>query len=86
MNKNLLTIMILMVAFVAPAIADKPEWAGKGKPTAEQKAAHKSVMNAKEDLDDEDSVDKLKKEKKFKKDKKMDDQLSGEVQGLESKS
>jgi hypothetical protein len=85
MNKNLLTITILMIAFVAPAIADKPEWAGKGKPTAEQKAAHKSFMNAKEDLDDEDAVDKLKKEKekKFKKDKEMDDQLSGEVQGLE---
>lgn len=34
MNKNLLAL-ILAGAVVTPAMADKPEWAGKGKPTAE---------------------------------------------------
>lgn len=45
------------------AIAEKPDWAGKGKPTAEQKEAHKAAMNAKEgthDLDvEEESKDRL---------------------------
>lgn len=67
MNKNLLALL-LVAAFAAPAIADKPEWAGKGKPTDEQKAAHQAAMEAKEDIDDNDKVKELK-EKKEKSDK-----------------
>ena len=37
-------VLILMGAFVLPVMADKPEWAGKGKPTAEQKSAHEAAM------------------------------------------
>lgn len=60
MNKNVLVLM-LMSLFVTPVMADKPEWAGKGKPTAEQKAAHKAAMEAKDDL--EESEDRIKESK-----------------------
>ncbi|UVW35604.1 hypothetical protein NYF23_03085 [SAR92 clade bacterium H455] len=46
-----------------PAIADKPEWTGKGKPSDEQKAAHQAAMQAKEDIDDSEDRIKEKKEK-----------------------
>jgi len=65
MNRNLI-VLILLSVFVAPVMADKPEWAGKGKPTDEQKAAHKSAMEAKGDSDDDDIRLKEKKEKKEK--------------------
>jgi len=64
--KKYLLALILMSAFVTPAIAEKPEWAGKGKPTAEQKEAHKAAMEAKEDLDEDDNLEKEKKEKSSK--------------------
>ena len=47
----LISVLSLLIAF--PAFADKPEWAGKGKPTAEQKEAHKAAMQAKGDDADE---------------------------------
>ena len=56
---------MIAVAFIGPALADKSEWAGKGKPTDAQKAAHQSAMEAKEDLDNDDEI----KEKKDKSDK-----------------
>ena len=65
MNRNLI-VLILLTVFVAPVMADKPEWAGKGKPTDEQKAAHKSAMEAKVDLDDDDERLKEKKDKSSK--------------------
>lgn len=61
MKKNMISLLI-MGAFIAPALADKPEWAGKGAPSADQKAAHESAMEAKGDYDDEG--EKLKKQKK----------------------
>jgi hypothetical protein len=76
MNKNLIAL-ILMCAFVTPVMAEKPEWAGKGKPTEEQKAAHKAAMEAEEDIDDSDDRMKEKKEKKEK---------SSELKGIEKQS
>jgi len=64
MKKNLLAL-ILSVSFIGPALAEKPEWAGKDKPTHEQKEAHRSAMEAKEGLGNEDEI----KEKKDKSDK-----------------
>lgn len=64
-----LFLSILLALFVAtPVMAEKPEWAGKGKPTAEQKEAHKSFMKNKGKMEDEyeDSSGKIKKEKKLK--------------------
>ncbi|WP_101758152.1 hypothetical protein [Oceanicoccus sp. KOV_DT_Chl] len=72
MKKNIIAI-ILISAFVTPAIADKPEWAGKGKPTAEQKDAHRSAMEIKEELEGGD----LKEEKKEK---------SSELSGVEKQT
>ena len=76
MNRNLI-VLILLTVFVAPVMADKPEWAGNGKPTDEQKAAHKSVMEAKGDSDDDDYRLNEKKQKKEKKDK------SSKLKGIE---
>ena len=76
MNRNLI-VLILLSVFVAPVMADKPEWAGKGKPTDEQKAAHKSAMEAKGDSDDDDNRLKEKKEKKDK---------SSKLKGIEKQS
>ena len=75
MNRNLI-VLILLTVFVAPVMADKPEWAGNGKPTDEQKAAHKSVMEAKGDSDDDYRLNE-KKQKKEKKDK------SSKLKGIE---
>ena len=61
MKKNLIAL-VLMSIFVVPVMADKPEWAGKGKPTAEQKEAHKAAMEAKEEFDEDDNRLKEKKE------------------------
>ena len=76
MNRNLI-VLILLTVFVAPVMADKPEWAGNGKPTDEQKAVHKSAMEAKGDSDDDDYRLNEKKQKKEKKDK------SSKLKGIE---
>lgn len=81
MRKNLLAL-ILMSVFVTPAIADKPEWAGKGKPTAEQKEAHKTAMEAKEDLDDDENLEKKKAKKAEQEQKELD---KGSDKGKESR-
>ena len=41
--------LILLASLLAAALAhaEKPEWAGTGKPTAEQKALHQAAMEAK---------------------------------------
>ena len=82
MNRNLI-VLILLSVFVAPVMADKPEWAGKGKPTDEQKAAHKSAMEAKGDSDDDDGRLNEKKQKKQKKKKK---EKSSKLKGIEKQS
>ena len=73
MKKNLLALLLAGV-FVAPAIADKPEWTGKGKPSDEQKAAHQTAMQAKEDIDD--SEDRIKEKEGG----------SNELKGIEKQS
>ena len=79
MNRNLI-VLILLTVFVAPVMADKPEWAGQGKPTDEQKAVHKSAMEAKGDSDDDDGRLNEKKQKKKKKEK------SSKLKGIEKQS
>ena len=76
MKKNLIVLFLLSI-FVSPVLADKPEWAGKGKPTEEQKEAHKNAMQAKEDLDKDNGRIKEKKEKKDR---------DSDLQGLDKKS
>ena len=79
MKKNLI-VLILLSIFVVPVMADKPEWAGKGKPTDEQKAVHKSAMEAKVDSDDDDDRLNEKKQKKEKEDK------SSKLKGIDKQS
>ncbi len=68
--KKYISAILLGSLFIAPVMAEKPEWAGKGKPTEEQKAAHRTAMEAKDDVESEDRVKELK-EKKEKKEKKV---------------
>ncbi|MDH3989286.1 MAG: hypothetical protein OEV34_09170 [Gammaproteobacteria bacterium] len=76
MKIPLITIALAAMFAAVPALAEKPEWAGKGKPGAEQKADHKDAMNAKggkrneieEDKNKKYKVDK-NKEEKFRKEK-----------------
>ncbi|MDX2319474.1 MAG: hypothetical protein QNK26_02625 [Moritella sp.] len=84
-----LLVSFLAVVLTPPVFADKPEWAGKGKPTAEQKAAHKSAMVAKDEQENkineevEGVKDKNKnkdkdkdKQKKAREDKERTDKVS----------
>ncbi|MBT4162297.1 MAG: hypothetical protein HOC70_07550 [Gammaproteobacteria bacterium] len=79
---RLLTIFMLF-SFSLVALAEKPEWAGNGKPTDEQKAAHRSAMEAKTDDSEEDArervEEKLKKEKKEKKEKAEKDKAGKQM-------
>jgi hypothetical protein len=45
--KKTLILLIIAGLFAVPAMAKKPEWAGKGKPTKEQLEAHQAAMKAK---------------------------------------
>ena len=86
MNK-FLPALILSSLFVTPAFADKPEWAGKGKPDEMQKEAHQQAMEAKQDMDDDMDAMKEKKDKEMKKHKKdMDEKMSGMEKQKEMKS
>jgi hypothetical protein len=85
MKKNILALLLAGV-FIAPAIADKPEWTGKGKPSDEQKTAHQAAMEAKENI--EDSEDRIKeKEEKIETEEKIEkDDKSRELKGIEKQS
>ncbi|GAA5314842.1 MAG: hypothetical protein AseanaTS_00460 [Candidatus Pelagadaptatus aseana] len=87
MYGKILAIFVL-VAMALPVSADKPEWAGKGKPTAEQKAAHKAAMNAKDEYDDDVlEVDDEEREKpKDKEMKKSKEKLKGMEKQVDMKS
>ena len=48
--KTKITPLLLAIFICTPAVAEKPQWAGQGKPTSEQKAAHQEAMQAKEEM------------------------------------
>ncbi|WP_238593823.1 hypothetical protein [Endozoicomonas atrinae] len=73
-----IVVFMASLLFSHGVSAEKPEWAGKGKPTAEQKAAHKALMNAKET---DEETEKLLKEPKQKKEKEVKQEKP--VKGLE---
>ena len=50
-----LIALMTLIMMIGLAYAEKPEWAGKGKPTDEQKAAHRAAMEAKSDEMDDDA-------------------------------
>ena len=41
MIRNIIILVVCVLFLSGYAFAEKPPWAGKGKPTAEQKQAHK---------------------------------------------
>lgn len=81
--KNLAIPFCLALMATSISYAEKPEWAGKGKPTAEQIAEHKASMKAKfegaegefkrEKKDKKAMADKAMKDHKHKADKSLDD-------------
>jgi len=67
---KILFAAILLALFVSTsAIAEKPAWAGKGKPSAEQKELSQSMR----DSHDDEEEHKDKKDKKDKKSKHDED-------------
>ena len=48
MKMSIITAFLLSLLISTPALAEKPEWAGKGLPTEEQKKAHKEAMRQKQ--------------------------------------
>lgn len=54
MYRIITSFFVTLFLFTTPALAEKPEWAGKGKPTAEQKEVHRAAMKAKGGLEDSD--------------------------------
>ena len=90
--KQGLIVGLTALFLVAPALADKPEWAGEGKPVAQQKEAHREGMQVKGEYAyelEEDGGKKIKKEKakteKLKKEKKSKDD-SDDLKGLEKQA
>lgn len=81
-------ILVCLVAFLYPtsAMSERPEWAGKGKPTEEQRAAKKSVMNAKEEIEKEDKELEEHRYKKEKKHKEEGEKPKGLEKQYEKKS
>lgn len=77
--KSLLAITLATSIISVHALAEKPEWAGSDKPTAEQKDAHRNAIKAKQDLEDkaDEKYKKVKQEKikkeKIKKEKNIKD-------------
>lgn len=88
MMKNKLLPLILISLFATPALAEKPDFAGKGKPSEEQLKTHKSAMEAKEDMDDDDGEmkqEKIKQEKKEKIKEQDREQMQEMKEGAEQK-
>jgi hypothetical protein len=83
-EKSLIALFLMSVS-IAPVMADEPAWAGKGKPTAEQKEAHKAAMEAKDELDEDDDGVREKKEKEKEKEEKKKGK-SSDQKGLNKQS
>ncbi|PCI07333.1 MAG: hypothetical protein COB77_04900 [Gammaproteobacteria bacterium] len=73
MKITFLSILVTLL-ISTPVMAEKPSWAGAGKPTAEQKEAHQSITHKKEKIeaDYKDAEEKIKSAKKSNKEKDLD--------------
>lgn len=87
------TITVLVLGISAPAIAEKPEWAGKGKPTREQVEEHREKMKSKSgdyrkgyDDDRERMTEDYKKSKEDKNKEKMKQEKKDKEQRLKDKA
>ena len=59
--KNInIVIAVISTLSMGSVFAEKPAWAGKGMPTAEQREEHKSAMKAKVKYEVEEGDEKLK--------------------------
>ena len=99
MYRIITSFFVTLFLFTTPALAEKPEWAGKGKPTAEQKDIHRATMETKGNLEDSDKSkkksdksskseksEKSKSEKDSDKSKKKSDKSSKSEKSEKSKS
>ena len=53
MIRNIIILVVCVLFLSSYAFAEKPPWAGKGKPTTEQKQAHKKDKKTKDKEDPE---------------------------------
>lgn len=81
MNTKLVASLLFMT-LASPVLAEKPDWAGAGKPSQAQKEVHRTAMQTK-DVKEERS--KLDKEKKHKEKKVKDKMKSEKEKGIEKK-
>ncbi len=82
--------VLLSVALASPVLAAKNEGTVNGKSSAEQKAAHQSAMQARDDDDDKDEYrardeDEVKKQKQKQSEKASSSQKYGEKQQAKGK-
>lgn len=89
---KILSLIITLTLFISNAtVAEKPEWAGKGKPTKEQLKNHKASMKAKEGVENEnkkmgvESEKAKNKKKKIKDDKKKSKSISEQAKNKKEK-
>ncbi len=75
MNKLLISLFFAFTFIAAPALAEKPGWAGDGKPSLEERKAHTTAMDAKASVRDNAEEGKEKAERiKTEKDKTVKNQ------------
>lgn len=79
-------VMAAMIAAPGFSLAEKPEWAGQGKPSQEQKEAHRTAMQAKEDSADYDDTDEKIKKEKSRKEKSVKKDREEKLKGLEKQT
>lgn len=63
MIRNIIIFVVCVLFLSGYAFAEKPPWAGKGKPTAEQKQAHKKDSDSELIENQKGEKDKTEKEK-----------------------
>lgn len=74
--KTTFTPLLIALFIATPAMAEKPSWAGQGKPTAEKKDAFKSAaMDKKAEMEDAegDAKEQMKQAKESKEEKSKKD-------------
>ena len=87
MKKTTIATLVCAVISIS-ALAEKPGWAGKGKPTAEQKEAHRTTMKAKDNPEEKIEKEKLKgfeKQKEKKSTQIMKESERGSEKGQEAR-
>jgi len=88
MYRIITSFFVTLFLFTTPALAEKPEWAGKGKPTkkkSDKSSKSEKSEKSKSEKDSEEKVKGLEKQKLKKTDQQMKELDKGSDQGQESR-